>query len=558
MIRYSPGKWHVLFIFAWNGSVFPKGVTWATPSAMIAVLVSLFIEVDVTQKNLSSSLNMLWSGYSFVLGFLIVFRTQQAYSRFWEGTTLLHKVRATWFNAVSSLFAFCSTKKDRVADVESFQQLVVRLVSLLFCSALQQVADLPDEHFEILDQQGVQTSALEFLHECGDMKLDVITQWIQKLIVMKMEDGVLPIPPPVISRVFQELSNGIVDLNNAQKLTDILFPFPYAQMVTTMLLIATVFTPVIAGTVISNTMWAACLTFVWVFSFWSINYIAAEIELPFGDDANDLPVAELQRHMNKSLMLLLYPQAQQPPVFEFDPTLSCGVVRCHSIGPKVLSAELFTMKSRASDSKGRKRQTASDPVDSVGIGPVTESPILNPPEPPAPRVVPYRVALEAAAPSLRRLDSVPEYSKPLNIGTSSSHETLEPAPLESVNDVLRPPSIRTDMKDRVSASPREQAVKPLQQMQLRTEAKDRSDSTVGVEPKIASCLQGIEELLAHIVRELEVISTVGERLTHTKGVADESESGHQQPPDLRLLHERFVRPHDSLDPDPDLSLAMHL
>ena len=29
-------------------------------------------------------LDTIWSGYTFILGFLIVFRSNQAYSRFWE------------------------------------------------------------------------------------------------------------------------------------------------------------------------------------------------------------------------------------------------------------------------------------------------------------------------------------------------------------------------------------------------------------------------------------------------------------------------------------------
>ena len=39
----------------------------------------------------SSGLDSIWSGYTFILGFLIVFRSNQAYSRFWESAARLHK-----------------------------------------------------------------------------------------------------------------------------------------------------------------------------------------------------------------------------------------------------------------------------------------------------------------------------------------------------------------------------------------------------------------------------------------------------------------------------------
>lgn len=32
-------------------------------------------------------LDTIWSGYTFILGFLIVFRSNQAYSRFWESAS---------------------------------------------------------------------------------------------------------------------------------------------------------------------------------------------------------------------------------------------------------------------------------------------------------------------------------------------------------------------------------------------------------------------------------------------------------------------------------------
>lgn len=52
-----------------------------------------------------------------------------------------------------------------------------------------------------------------------------------------------------------------------------------------------------------------------VSAFWSMDLIAAEIENPFGDDANDLPVAEFQVRFNRSLATLLEEDAQTPPPF---------------------------------------------------------------------------------------------------------------------------------------------------------------------------------------------------------------------------------------------------
>lgn len=315
MIEYDGGKWQVWFIFSLRGSVFPKSVVWAFFSSAAA----FFIHPVLKDLSNDDSLSSVWGSFLFVLGFLVVFRTQQAYSRFWEGATILQQVRGEWFNAASSLVAFSNPNTDKQNEVEHFQAVLVRLMSLLYCTALQQVAMLRDEAFDIINIEGIDTTALDYLASMPEQKCEILLQWIQRLVVDNMRAGTVDIPPPILSRVFQELSRGIVNVINAQKVTDILFPFPYAQMVTLMLLGTTFATPLINCLLVTSRYWAASTTFISVFSFWSINYIAAEIELPFGDDPNDLPIRDLQSEMNKNLLMLLHKRAQQPPNFNDPP-----------------------------------------------------------------------------------------------------------------------------------------------------------------------------------------------------------------------------------------------
>ena len=93
----------------------------------------------------------------------LVFRSQQAYTRFWEAATIVQQVRGEWFNAVSSSFAFCTIKPERRQEVEKFQHTLLRLTSLLYCTALQQIAVLEDEAFEIIDTDGFSEESLQYL-----------------------------------------------------------------------------------------------------------------------------------------------------------------------------------------------------------------------------------------------------------------------------------------------------------------------------------------------------------------------------------------------------------
>jgi len=315
MIDYDPEVWGVAFIFRISGSVFPKGLMWAIPSAALSVLLHMYFREEGHEfEDVDEGIRLGISSYSVALSFLVIFRTQQAYSRWWEGGSLLQTMRGEWYNAFSNLLSFTTRNPERRSDVDAFQHLLVRFMSLLHGTALQQVSTTSNLFFELVDLRGVDTKHLEFLKDCED-RCEVVMQWVQRITVEAFEGGILPIPAPILSRVFQELSRGIVNLANARKISELPFPFPYAQMITVSLIIHWVMMPLLMG-IYCNTGWVAgFLTFVTVTSLWSINYVAQEIESPYGDDDNDLPLMEMQMSFNRNLVSLMMPEAQEAPTF---------------------------------------------------------------------------------------------------------------------------------------------------------------------------------------------------------------------------------------------------
>lgn len=220
-------------------------------------------------------------------------------------------------NAVSNLIAFSSVDPCKRDEVAAFQHLLVRLMSLLFQAALQELAEADDEKFITLGVDGIDELHLDHVDASPDAS-DVLLLWIQKLIVQCQYSGIVPIAPPILSRVFQELSNGIIDFQNTKQITDFPFPFPYAQMISVFLLLHYIGSPFLASLLISDPTAASLVTFVTVFSVWSANYIAAEIEMPFGTDPNDLPLGAMQLSFNLRLKSLMQPLSQYPPAFLYD------------------------------------------------------------------------------------------------------------------------------------------------------------------------------------------------------------------------------------------------
>merc|ERR1719199_28035 len=107
-------------------------------------------------------------GFTFILGFLIVFRSQQAFSRWWEGGTILQQLRGEWFNAYSSMMAFCNGSPEKAQEVLKFQHQLARLISLLFASGLCQVSTMDRKELELIALDGFDEESLSFLKETHD------------------------------------------------------------------------------------------------------------------------------------------------------------------------------------------------------------------------------------------------------------------------------------------------------------------------------------------------------------------------------------------------------
>lgn len=282
-----------------------------------------------------------WTAATAVLVSLLAFRTVQALSRFWEGTSLLHQMRGEWFDAVSCLVTFSrGAVETKPEEVKVFRHTIVRLMSLCHGSALEEIAET--DQLRSLDVFGIDHGTLRHLKECKRMygfnRVECLLHLFQVLIMKSLEDGVLPIAPPILSRVYQTLSRGFVNQLNARKIADTRFPFPYAQLIATLLLLVMILTPLMLASLIHNTVFACLFSFLPVFGMFSINFIAAQLENPFGSDDNDLPLEHFQTEMNSSLLMLLHDNADHVSrpsmrcVMDFDYLMAHGrSKRSHSI-----------------------------------------------------------------------------------------------------------------------------------------------------------------------------------------------------------------------------------
>merc|ERR1712176_51965 len=71
--------------------------------------------------------------------------------------------------------------------------------------------------------------------------------------------------------------------------------------------------PFIISQWVTKYWWAGIFSLILVFSLWSLQFIAIELEQPFGRDPNDIDGARMQLDFNAHIRQLLHPETLRTP-----------------------------------------------------------------------------------------------------------------------------------------------------------------------------------------------------------------------------------------------------
>jgi len=323
MIKYRNQPFHPWNLLQCHGSTFPFALTVAIPCALVSALLRWLANQKDSEavayyvENVARN-NAVYTSFTFLCGFLIVFRTSQAYGRFWDGCAAMKAMQSEWLCGASSLIAFCRFSSADECLVISFQHMVIRLVSMLHACSLAQLegaeaGEVPHAFkLELIDAKGIDKESLETVRS-EECKVELIVQWLQSIVVDNIKTGVLTVPPPILSRFFHNISNGLHCFYDAYKISEVPYPFPYMQVTEVLLVLHWIITPIVAASWTFTAFWSGFFSFLATFILWALNTIATQLENPFGTDPNDCDAGELQHDMNERLLLLLRPSTNRLP-----------------------------------------------------------------------------------------------------------------------------------------------------------------------------------------------------------------------------------------------------
>jgi hypothetical protein len=208
------------------------------------------------------------------ISFVLAFRCNIAYNRYWEAASSLFTMRHEWSSALSLLVAFDMPEnpkdEDAVADARAWRQLVAHLLSLLHGvvvleikrlrrpailvahmppvpkgSARAQVAalcpclrgllvpsDQRQRELQIEVIGGLLPEEKAWLESCPDRSgwMQYVTARLYRLLVTRMRNGGLDVPAPICAKVFQTIEAGVGAATDAQRIAHTPFPYPFYEL----------------------------------------------------------------------------------------------------------------------------------------------------------------------------------------------------------------------------------------------------------------------------------------------------------------------------------------
>lgn len=154
---------------------------------------------------------------------------------------------------------------------------------------------------------GISDNEIQLLQQARGpySKVILISMWIQEFIVREHLNGSTgTISPPVISRLYQCISDGMNGYNQARKVAYVPFPFPNAQIASFFSLAIIFIFPILYDTYINLFWFAITMNFTTVLCFLGLHEVARELENPFRNVPNELPILTFQAQYNEALVTM--------------------------------------------------------------------------------------------------------------------------------------------------------------------------------------------------------------------------------------------------------------
>ncbi len=287
MVQYNPKDW-ITFIFRFHKSdTFRQLIPMMIFMGLYTYGVG-YLELEywkMSERNPLSNITVMHSMLGFVISLLLVFRTNTAYDRWWEG----RKLWGSLVNNSRNLSIKLSVMLKEDHDHAYFKKIIPGYASILA------------KHLT-----NVETS--KQLYEGTDLDIDHHKHrpnQVAKMIFQKVDD--LYVQKKITGDQLIILNNEVrafTDICGAcERIKNTPIPYSYSAFIKKFIFFYVMTLPF--GYVFSLGHYAVPVVIFIFYVLASLELIAEEIEDPFGMDANDLPIEKIASNIKKHVEEIL-------------------------------------------------------------------------------------------------------------------------------------------------------------------------------------------------------------------------------------------------------------
>lgn len=288
MISYDPKEW-LSFIFRFHkGDTFRKLIpTMAFIGAYSAFVAFLEIHYfQLAENHHVKNVTVMHTMLGFVISLLLVFRTNTAYDRWWEGRKVWGALVNNSRNLALKLAVMLKEKEDKD---------ILRKLIPAYASVLNLHLKNTDISHELFDDATL--SAEHYSHKPNQIAKAIMAKLNELYLAGKISGEQLII----LNAEVQSLT----DICGAcERIKNTPIPYSYSAFIKKFIFAYVITLPF--GYVFQLGYYVVPVVVFIFYVLASLELIAEEIEDPFGNDPNDLPTAKIADNIRKNVEELLY------------------------------------------------------------------------------------------------------------------------------------------------------------------------------------------------------------------------------------------------------------
>lgn len=245
-----------------------------------------YLEIEylhLTSKSKVSNVGMIHSLLGFVLSLLLVFRTNTAYDRWWEGRKLWGKLMNDTRNFAIKINTVLKYDRESADQISKYLKFFPHLLAKHLSQESTRLA-LDEDYSEIKNS----------LKNHGPN--DLMIQLTEKLYQLKKEGKISDVEMLYLDTQV----SGFLDVcGGCERIKNTPIPYSYSSFIKKFIILYVLALPI--AYVINLGLFMIPLTVFVYYVLMSLELIAEEIEDPFNNDENDIPMETIAQNIERNV-----------------------------------------------------------------------------------------------------------------------------------------------------------------------------------------------------------------------------------------------------------------